>query len=160
MPLTRVSSTLEDVKKNAGAIVAAAQTTLAPLADDLQLLKRVGEPRSGMRRVHSETNFARPAARLRLQRPPADGFGAAEPSSPQIQPRRLSRDQQRQADAWDWLNALNTTLNQARAAQQNRFQMSRAGLEEQVRCCCTCAASLPHPGRRHIAASRGATRIT
>ncbi len=144
VPLTRVSNTLEDVKKNAGAIVAAAQTTLAPLADDLQLLKRVGEPRSGMRRVQSESNFARPAARLRLQRPPAAGFGPAAPSSPQARPppQQLSRDQQRQVDAWDWLNALNTTLNQARAAQQNRFQLSRAGLEEQVRCSPCHAASL------------------
>lgn len=160
VPLGRVSSTLEDVKKNAGAIVAAAQTTLAPLADDLQLLKRVGEPRSGMRRVHSESNFARPAARLRLQRPPAAGFGPAEPSSPQAQPQQLSRDQQRQVDAWDWLNALNSTLNQARAAQQSRFQLSRAGLEEQVRRCPCYAASLQQPWRCHHAAGRGVVGIT
>ena len=49
------------------------------------------------------------------------------------QEQQLTREQQqRQADAWDWLSALNTTLNQARTVQQTRFSLPRTGLEEQV----------------------------
>lgn len=103
------------------------------LESDLALLRTVGtpaEPRrspGGMRRVASDTNFSRPTpARHLLQRPPIFAGGAASRG-------QLTAAQQRQVDAWDWLSVLNTTLNQARAAQQQRFAMSRAGLEEQVR---------------------------
>jgi hypothetical protein len=130
VPLARVSSTLEEVKANG---LAAVQKMQSGLDSDFALLRRVGTPSEarrgpgGMRRVASDTNFARrtPAPHL-LQRPPAAAAGAP-------QPPRLTAAQQRQADAWDWLSALNSTLNQARAAQQQRFALSRAGLEEQVR---------------------------
>lgn len=132
VPLTRVSSTIEDLTKNGQLLLTTAQTALQNAgaglaADEWQLLKRAGEPRRAaptMRRVASDTNFAQHVpGRLRLQRPPA--------AAPQQQP--LTREQQqRQADAWDWLSALNSTLNQARAAQQSRFQLTRTGLEEQV----------------------------
>jgi hypothetical protein len=148
VPLQRVSSTLEEhvsnVKRNSQLLLTTAQTALQNGlgADDLQLLKRLGassdtSTRSppAMRRVASDTNFLQHTpGRLRLQRPP---------TTAQQQQGLTREQQQRQADAWDWLSALNSTLNQARAAQQSRFQLTRTGLEEQVRCgseCCEMGA--------------------
>ena len=135
VPLKRVSNTIEEVKKNGQQLLVTAQTALQNgLNDDWALLKRVGTPAdarrttsaASMRRVASDTNFQRPG-RLVLQRSPATAVAAA--SGP------LTREQQRQADAWDWLSALNTTLNQARAAQQSKFTLpTKVQLEEQVRC--------------------------
>ena len=134
VPLKRVSNTLDDVKKNGQQLLVTAQTALQNgLNDDWALLKRVGTPADArrtssaapMRRVASDTNFQRPG-RLLVQRAPASTALAAAPTA-------LTREQQRQADAWDWLSALNTTLNQARAAQQSKFTLpSKGQLEEQV----------------------------
>ena len=134
VPLKRVSNTLDDVKKNGQQLLVTAQTALQNgLNDDWALLKRVGTPADArrtssaapMRRVASDTNFQRPG-RLLVQRASASTALAAAPMA-------LTREQQRQADAWDWLSALNTTLNQARAAQQSKFTLpSKGQLEEQV----------------------------
>jgi hypothetical protein len=134
VPLKRVSNTLDDVKKNGQQLLVTAQTALQNgLNDDWALLKRVGTPADArrtssaapMRRVASDTNFQRPGCLL-VQRAPASTALAAAPTA-------LTREQQRQADAWDWLSALNTTLNQARAAQQSKFTLpSKGQLEEQV----------------------------
>lgn len=133
--LNRVSTTLEDVRKdvqkNGQQLLTSAQTALTGLqgSEDWALLRRVGTPadarRASMRRVASDTNFHRSRGRLLLQRPPAPAAGREQ--------RSLSGEDQRQADAWTWLAALNSSLNQARAAQQSKFALSRAGLEEQVR---------------------------
>ena len=132
VPLTRAGlSTIEDVKKNGQLLLTSAQTALQKqkngFSEDWQLLKRVGTPaearrsaKGSMRRVASDTNFQR-AHHLRLQRPPGGS------------PLSREQEQQRQADAWDWLTALNSTLNQARAAQQSKFERTRTGLEQQVR---------------------------
>lgn len=140
--IVRVSTTLEDMKndvqKNGQQLLTSAQTALNGLqaSEDWALVKRVGTPAdvrrvaSSMRRVASDTNFqvTPTRARLMLQRPPAAATGGS--GSAVAQP--LTGEQQRQADAWNWLATLNTTLNQARAAQQSKFALSRVGLEEQV----------------------------
>ena len=146
--LTRVSSQLSEqaevVRRNSQLLLTSAtqkaQSALkeAGLSDDWALLKRVGTTTDrraaagpAMRRVSSDTNFQRSHGRLLLQRPPAAPTMAqgGSPSAPQ----QLSGEQQRAADAWNWLSALNSSLSQAKAGQQSKFALSRAGLEEQVR---------------------------
>lgn len=146
--LTKVSSHLSEhaevVRKNSQLLLTSAtqkaQTALkeAGLSDDWALLKRVGTTTDrrvaagpAMRRVASDTNFQRSHGRLLLQRPPA-ATTMVPGGSPTAQ-QQLSSEQQRAADAWNWLSALNNSLSHARAGQQSKFALSRAGLEEQVR---------------------------
>ncbi len=144
--LTRVSSQLSEqaevVKRNSQLLLTSAtqkaQTALkeAGLSDDWALLKRVGTTdrrvAAGptMRRVASDTNFQRSHGRLMLQPPPA--AGTMVPAGSPTAQQQLNGEQQRAADAWNWLSALNNSLSQARAGQQSKFALSRAGLEEQV----------------------------
>lgn len=146
--LTKVSSHFSEhaevVRKNSQLLLTSAtqkaQTALkeAGLSDDWALLKRVGTTTDrrvaagpALRRVASDTNFQRSHGRLLLQRPPA-ATTMVPGGSPTAQ-QQLSSEQQRAADAWNWLSALNNSLSQARAGQQSKFALSRAGLEEQVR---------------------------
>lgn len=136
----RVTTTLQDVRKNGETLMLTAQTHIQRLggplgeggsgrmADDWALLRRVGTAETkrsvGMRRSASDTNFqqrARGAVRL---------------------PRRAARliqeaagEQGQDGESWSWLSSLNNTLNQARAASRPKFQLpvTTAALESQAR---------------------------
>jgi hypothetical protein len=135
--LHRVSSTLNDVKKNGEMLMLTASqvtqvhrlkssfteasTRLADQASDWALIKRVDTMerkrpalRSGMRRSVSDNDFRS------LRVPRVVTQAAQQLGSPE-------------SDNWDLLSALNSTLNQARAVNRPVFSLPKPGtLEEQV----------------------------
>lgn len=113
-PLQRVSSTLQDVKRNGETLMLTAQRNIQRLkspteADEWLPQARMmpsGGQRPGLRKSSSDSSFLRPRGPAR---PAGEGF--------------------------DWLAALNERLNQAKTSSRPKFQLpSRESFEQQVRC--------------------------
>lgn len=113
-PLQRVSSTLQDVRRNGETLLSSAQTQLLqkfPKGDDLSLLSFGDATRRAIRKSASEANLQRPRFTRALSSPPRDSSGS------QI----------------DWLGAFNDKINQARDKNRPKFQLpTRFQFEEQV----------------------------
>ena len=115
-PLQRVSSTLQDVRRNGETLLSniSAQTQILqkfPKGDDLPLLSFGDATRRAFRKSASEANLQRPRFTRALTTPPRD------PSGSQI----------------DWLGAFNEKINLARDKSRPKFQLpTRSQFEEQV----------------------------
>lgn len=119
IPLQRVSTTLQDVKRNGETLMLTLKKNLkdASSSADDSMLGRLGKMdavRPRFRKSASETNIFKPKPFRMLsspKRPTAEG-----------------------AESFDWLSAFNDTINQARESTRPKFQLpSRSSLEHQVR---------------------------
>lgn len=114
-PLQRVSSTLEDVRKNGESLLTSASLHLAKFQNESDLLKQLTlndakSARTPIKKSFSEANLRRPR------------FSKALSSAPRETPGR------------DWLSAFNEKINRAREQTRPKFQLpSRSQVEDQVR---------------------------
>ena len=122
VPLHRVSSTFQDVKKNGEALMLTAQNAVQRFrpdaqADEWTLLGRIGQSQStrpSLRKSASEANLRRP----RLSHAVTTKESPAAP----------------QPEAFDWLGTFNEKINKARESNRPKFQLpSRVSFELQVR---------------------------
>jgi len=121
LPLQRVSTTLQDVKRNGETIMLTAQTHIQKLkeasVDDSSISLRLSKSDKvppKIRKSASEANLVKPRRFRAL----------SIPKSPSPQG----------TDGFNWLSAFNESINQARESTRPKFQLpSRSSLEVQVR---------------------------
>lgn len=123
VPLHRVSSTFQDVKKNGEALMVTAQNAVQRFrpdaqADEWTLLGRLGQSemaRPSLRKSASEANLCRP----RLSHTMTTKVHAGGPAP--------------QPEAFHWLGTFNEKINKARDSNRPKFQLpSGISFESQV----------------------------